>query len=381
MPSPTAPPIPTLDLKAQFADIGDEVRAAVERVLVDQRFIMGPEVDAFEAEIAAYLGCGRALGVSSGTDALLAALMALGVGPGDRVVTTPFTFFATAGVVHRLGAEPVFVDIEADSYNMEPEALERLDIDRVKAVVPVHLFGRCAAMEPIVDWARAHGAAVVEDACQAIGATHRGRSAGTLADVACFSFFPSKNLGSIGDGGLITTDDDELGERLAILRVHGSRPKYHHHVVGGNFRLDAIHAAVLRVKLRHLDRWNQGRRVAAERYDVLLGEAGLVGQDRAVRALPAADPHGEQVFHQYVIRVADRDALKDHLAGQGIATAVYYPLPLHLQACFSDLGLRPGDLPVAERAAEEVLALPMFPELTDEQQRRVVDAIAAFYRK
>jgi len=381
MPSSAPPPLPTLDLKAQFATIGDEIRAAVDRVLASQHFIMGPEVAAFEEEVARYLGCARALGVSSGTDALLAALMALDVGPGDRVVTTPFTFFATAGAVDRLGATPVFVDIEPDTFNLDPAALADVDPAGVKAIIPVHLYGRCARMGPINAWAREHGVAVVEDAAQAIGAEAAGRPAGILGDVACFSFFPSKNLGALGDGGMITTDDPELGERLAILRVHGARPKYHHHVVGGNFRLDAIQAAALRVKLAHLDEWNEGRRVAAARYDTLMTDAGLVGPDGPILALPAPDGDDRQVFHQYVLRVRERDALADHLKERGIGTAVYYPVPLHLQACFADLGHRPGDMPVAEEAAGQVLALPMFPELTDDQQRRVVDAIAAFPRK
>ncbi len=381
MASSASPPLPTLDLKAQFATIGDEIRAAMERVLVSQHFIMGPEVAAFEDEVGSYLGCGRALGVSSGTDALLAALMALDVGPGDEVVTSPFTFFATAGVIHRLGATPVFVDIEPDTFNLDPATLPTVDPARVKAIIPVHLYGRCAPMASIGGWARAHGVAVVEDAAQAIGARAGGRMAGTLGDVACFSFFPSKNLGALGDGGMVTTDDLELGERLAILRVHGARPKYHHHLVGGNFRLDAIQAAALRVKLAHLDDWNAGRRAAATRYDDLMTDAGLVGDDGPILALPAPDGDDHQVFHQYVIRVRQRDELARQLTAEGIGTAIYYPVPLHLQACFGDLGYRPGDLPVSERAAGEVLALPMFPELTDDQQRRVVDAIAAFFRK
>jgi dTDP-4-amino-4,6-dideoxygalactose transaminase len=319
--------------------------------------------------------------MSSGTDALLAALMALDVGPGDQVVTSPFTFFATAGVIHRLGATPVFVDIEPDTFNLDPGALPGVDPARVKAIIPVHLYGRCARMASFEGWARAHGVAVVEDAAQAIGARAGGRMAGTLGDMACFSFFPSKNLGALGDGGMVTTDEPELGERLAILRVHGARPKYHHHRVGGNFRLDAIQAAALRVKLAHLDEWNAGRRAAATRYDNLMTGAGLVSEDGPVLALPAPDGEDHQVFHQYVIRVRQRDELARHLTAEGIGTAVYYPVPLHLQACFADLGHRPGDLPVSERAAGEVLALPMFPELTDDQQRRVVDAIAAFFRK
>ena len=373
-------PIPPLDLKAQYAVIGEEIRAAVGRVLASQRFIMGPEVEAFEQETAAYLGCAHALGVSSGTDALLAAMMALDVGPGDRVVTTPFTFFATAGVIHRLGATPVFVDIEPATFNLDPARLADVDPTGVKAVVPVHLYGHIADMKAINAWADAHGVTVVEDACQAIGADRGGRRAGGLGAIGCFSFFPSKNLGGIGDGGLLTTDDDGLAERLSILRLHGARPKYHHHVVGGNFRLDAINAAALRVKLTYLDRWNDARRAAAARYDGLFEEAGLVGEGRPVLALPAPEVCGTQVFHQYVIRVQRRDALREALAGSGVGSMVYYPVPLHLQGCFEPLGYRAGDLPVAEQAAGEVLALPMYPELGEDQQRRVVDTIRDFYR-
>jgi len=306
--------------------------------------------------------------------------MALDIGPGDRVVTTPVTFFATAGVVHRLGATPVFADIDPDPYNLDPGSLEGVDPTGVKAVIPVHLYGRVADMGRIGAWADAHGIAVVEDACQAIGADRGGWRAGCLGAIGCFSFFPSKNLGGIGDGGLITVADAELADRLSILRLHGAKPKYHHHVVGGNFRLDAINAAALRVKLTYLDRWNEARRAVAARYDRLFTDAGLVGEGRPVLALPAPEPNGTQVFHQYVIRAERRDALREALGAAGIGSMVYYPVPLHLQGCFASLGYAEGDLPVAEKAAGEVLALPMYPELNEEQQTRVVGTIRDFYR-
>ena len=373
-------PIPMLDLTTQFRSIEDEVHGAVHRVLASQHFILGPEVQAFEREVADFLGCAHAVGVSSGTDALLAALMALGIGPGDEVVTTPFTFFATAGAIHRLGARPVFVDVDPATLCIDPGAAAAAVGPHTRAVIPVHLFGYSANMDPLLDLSRERGVAIVEDAAQSIGADFDRRMTGTLGAYGCFSFFPSKNLGGIGDGGLVTTDDDDRAELLFRLRAHGSKPKYFHHMVGGNFRLDAINAAVLRVKLRHLGEWNRGRRRNATRYRELMKDASLVGADGPVFSLPPPDGHGRHVFHQYVVRVADRDALRDALASQGIATAVYYPIPLHLQPCFADLGYDEGDLPVAEQATREVLALPMFPELTDQQQRRVVDAIAAFFR-
>ena len=372
--------IPTVDLVAQYRTIEAEVREAVHGVLASQYFILGPEVQAFEREVATYLGCTHAVGVSSGTDALLAALMALDVGPGDEVVTTPFTFFATAGAVHRLGARPVFVDVDPTTLCIDPTAAADAVGDHTRALIPVHLFGCSAEMGPLLELSRQRDVAIVEDAAQSIGADFDGRMTGTLGAYGCFSFFPSKNLGGIGDGGLVTTNDDDRAELLLRLRAHGSKPKYFHHIVGGNFRLDAINAAVLRVKLRHLEAWNRARRRVAARYQELMEDAALVSPDGPVFSLPHPDGQGRHVFHQYVMRVARRDGLRDALAAQGITTAVYYPIPLHLQPCFADLGYSEGDLPVAERATREVLALPMYPELTDDQQRRVVNAIAEFFR-
>lgn len=366
--------VPFLDLQAQYRTIRDEVEAAIRRVVESQRFILGPEVGAFEEEVATYCDAKHAVGVSSGTDALLAALMAADVGPGAEVVTTAYTFFATAGVISRLGATPVFVDIDPDTYNMDPGAAVEALTPRTRAIVPVHLFGRCAHMDPLLEAADREGLLVVEDAAQAIGARDaRGRSAGSVGDAGCFSFFPSKNLGGFGDGGMAVTDDADFAESLRILRVHGGQPKYHHSVVGGNFRLDALQAAVLRVKLPRLSEWTEARRANAARYRALFDSAGLV--DRI--ALPE---HVEgHVYNQFVVRAPERDGLREHLAAHGVETAVYYPIPLHLQECFRGLGYRPGDLPASERAAEETLALPIYPELTERQQREVVDRIADFY--
>ena len=371
--------VPSLDLIAQYSTIREEVNDAVTRVLESQRFILGPEVADFEEEIAKYLGCAHAIGVSSGTDALLAALMALQLGPGDEVITTPFTFFATAGAVHRLGGRPVFVDVDPHTLNLDPERVEAAVTDRTRAIIPVHLFGKAADMDAIQGIASRHGLLVIEDAAQSIGADWRGTQTGTLGALGCFSFFPSKNLGGIGDGGLVTCDDDRLADEVRRLRAHGSKPRYYHHVVGGNFRLDAINAAVLRVKLRHLDDWIEGRRQAARRYAELMDAAGLRGDDGPVLALPPGDEGGRHVFHQYVIRARERDALQAHLGEHGVGNAVYYPRPLHLQPCFADLGYGVGDFPHSEAASGEVLALPMYPELTRALQTHVVDSIAAFY--
>ena len=368
--------VPLLDLRAQYATIRDEVDAAVQRVIASQHFILGPEVAALEQEIAEYCGAAHALGVSSGTDALLIALMALGVGPGDEVVTTPFTFFATAGVVARLGARTVFVDIDPDSFNIDPAAVDGAITPATRAIVPVHLFGRVANMDPLLATARRTGIAVVEDAAQAIGARDdQGRSAGALGDMGCFSFFPSKNLGAFGDAGMVTTSDDALARLLQRLRVHGSEPKYYHSIVGGNFRLDALQAAVLRVKLPYLDRWSAARRRNAQRYRELFTEAGLephVG-------LPTDVPG--HIYNQFVIRVAERDALRAYLEQHGVGTEIYYPLPLHLQECFAGLGYGPGDFPHSEKAAREVLALPIYPELDEADLQHVVAAIAGFFRQ
>jgi dTDP-4-amino-4,6-dideoxygalactose transaminase len=367
--------VPLLDLQAQYATIRQEVRAAIDRVCDSQHFILGPEVAALEEEIAAFAGARFAVGVSSGTDALLAALMALRISPGDEVITTTFSFFATAGVIARLQARPVFVDIEPETFNLDPEDVGAKITPRTKAILPVHLFGRCANMPAIMDVASSAGIAVVEDAAQAIGAKDDlGRQAGTIGSMGCFSFFPSKNLGGFGDGGMVVTNDGELAERLRTLRVHGGKPKYHHRVIGGNFRLDALQAAVLRVKLKHLPEWTEGRRRNAERYREFFREAGL-GE---LTGLPKDIPG--HIYNQFVIRCPERDRLQVFLREHGIETEVYYPLPLHVQECFLSLGRKIGDFPHAETAALEVLALPIYPELTEGQQRYVVEQIRAYYK-
>jgi dTDP-4-amino-4,6-dideoxygalactose transaminase len=365
--------VPLLDLKEQYRSIRAEVDAAVARVVESQYFILGPEVSALEEEIAAYTGVAHGVGMSSGTDALLAALMALGVGREDEVIVPAYTFFATAGVVTRLGARPVFVDVDPRTYNVRAEDVAGAVTGRTRAVIPVHLYGRMAEMDPIMAVARDHGIAVIEDAAQAIGAFDAaGRKAGSVGDVGCFSFFPSKNLGGFGDGGMTVTADENLARQLRMLRMHGMEPKYYHAVVGGNFRLDALQAAVLRVKLRRLDDWTAARRRNADRYRELLAEAGLL--DRV--GVPDDEPG--HIYNQFVIGTADRDGLRRHLQDRHVGTEIYYPVPLHLQACFADLGYRPGSLPNSETAAAETLALPVYPELTDTQIAHVVDAIAEY---
>jgi dTDP-4-amino-4,6-dideoxygalactose transaminase len=373
---PKAVAVPALDLKSQYQSIRDEIDAVVRRVIESQMFVMGPEVAQLEAELADYCGVAQGIGCASGTDALLLPLMALGIGPGDEVITSPYTFFATASSIWRMGARPVFVDIEPDTYNIDPERIEAAITPRTRAIIPVHLYGQAADMDPINEVAGRYGLFVLEDAAQAIGATYHGRRAGRLGQAAAFSFYPSKNLGGFGDGGLMTTDDRTLGRTLARLRVHGMEPKYHHQEVGINSRLDALQAAVLRVKLRHLDSWTIGRRQAAERYKALFQSHGL---DQKV-TLPGERPGHYHVYNQYVIRVpaSIRDALRDDLTSRQIGTEIYYPIPLHLQPCFATLGHHPGDFPVAESAARETLALPMYPELTEEQQRHVIGSIRQF---
>jgi dTDP-4-amino-4,6-dideoxygalactose transaminase len=362
--------VPLLDLRLQYNQIRDEIEATVRRVIESQQFILGPEVRTFEDAIAAYCGVPHAIGVSSGTDALLVALMALDVGPGDEVITTPFSFFATAGVIHRLGARPMFVDIDAHSFNMNAEQAVESMSNRTRALMPVHLYGRMADMQPLVDAGQRAGVAVIEDAAQAIGARDAdGRPAGSIGDIGCFSFFPTKNLGAFGDAGLVTVRDAALASRIAILRVHGMQPKYYHQQVGGNFRLDALQAAVLTVKLNYLDDWAAARRRNADRYRQLFAEAGLAD----VVVMPEDVPG--HVYNQFVVRVPDRNALHAHLAAAGVGTEVYYPMPLHLQACFSALGFTRGAFPEAERAAAEALALPIYPELTADQQAFVVEAV------
>lgn len=366
--------VPLLDLAAHHAPMREALYDAMRRVADSQRFILGPEVEAFEREIAELCGVTHGIGVSSGSDALLVALMALDIGPGDEVITTTYTFFATAGAVSRVGATPVFVDIEPDSFNLDPGAAVEAIGDRTRAVIPVHLFGRPADMDAIVEAARPRGIVVIEDAAQALGATTPdGRAAGSVGEMTCHSFFPSKNLGGFGDGGMVVTDDEALADRVRLLRGHGARPKYYHEVVGGNFRLDALQAAVLRAKLPQLGAALEGRARAAERYREIFADEGA--------GLPIAlPPHiPGHTYNQFVVRAERRDDLQDHLNGRGIGTAVYYPVPLHLQGCFADLGLGPGDLPEAERAAEESLALPVFPEITADQQRFVVEACRDFY--
>lgn len=358
--------IPLLDLKAQYASIRAEIREVLDRVMDSQQFILGPEVEAFEREVADYCRCRHAVGVSSGTDALIVVLMALGVRPGDEVITSPYSFFATAGTIARLGATPIFVDIDRETFNIDPSGLESKITARTRAILPVHLFGQMADMDTIVRIAGRHRIPVVEDAAQAIGAEAGGKRAGGFGEAGCLSFYPTKNLGGAGDGGMVTTNNADLADRLKTLRDHGFRKRYDAEVLGGNFRLDAIQAAVLRVKLRHLDRWTEARqRNAAEYRNCMPPGIGL----------PVEKP-GRHVYNQFVIRHPRRDALMKHLKEQKMGCEVYYPVPLHLQKCFAALGHRPGDFPVSEQAAAETLALPIYPELTPEAIRRVAQAIA-----
>jgi dTDP-4-amino-4,6-dideoxygalactose transaminase len=370
--------VPALDLKAQYRTIRDEIEPVVQAILESQHFILGPEVAAFEAETARYCGVGHAVGCASGSDALLLPLMAWNVGPGDEVITTPYSFFATAGAIWRLGARPVFVDISPDTYNLDPARLGAAITSRTKAVIPVHIYGQAADMDPILAVAHGHGLPVLEDAAQAIGAQYKGRKAGSMGAATAFSFYPSKNLGAFGDAGMVTTPNETLALQVARLRVHGMEPKYVHHEVGYNARLDALQAAVLRIKLRHLDTWTAARRAVAERYREWLADARLEG--RGVIA-PVERPECVHVYNQFVIRVADadRDALRAHLTERRIGTEVYYPIPLHLQGCFAALGHGPGDFPEAEAAARQTLALPIYPELSEKAQRHVVSAIAAYF--
>jgi dTDP-4-amino-4,6-dideoxygalactose transaminase len=368
--TPSAP-VPLLDLQAQYRPLREALLAAVTRVCDSQRCILGDEVAALERELADYLGVAHALGVSSGTDALVAALMALEIGAGDEVITPTFSFFASAGSVVRVGARPVFVDIDPATYNLDVEAVEKAITPRTKAIMPVHLYGQAAGMTALLAVAKAHGLAVIEDAAQAIGAKDGGTAVGGLGTIGCFSFYPTKNLGAFGDGGLVTTNDPALFERLRLLRDHGQHPKYHHAIVGGNFRLDAIQGAVLRVKLPHLASWTEGRRRNAARYRVLFADAGL----DTVVALPYERPDAYHIYNQFVVQVPDRDRVRAHLASLGIGTEIYYPVPFHRQACFANLGHPLDAFPRADAAAGRVLALPIFPELADTQLQQVVAAI------
>jgi dTDP-4-amino-4,6-dideoxygalactose transaminase len=374
--------VPLLDLDAQYRPLRDQLLAAVTRVCDSQRFIMGPEIEELERELCAQLGVKHAITVSSGTDALLLALMALGIKTGDEVVTTTFSFFATAGAISRLGATPVLVDIDPATFNIDPAQAAAAITPRTKAILPVHLFGLSADMDPLMAAAQRAGVPVIEDAAQAIGATYGSRPLGAIGALGCFSFFPSKNLGAFGDAGLLTSEDDALAERARLLRTHGMKPKYYHHLVGANFRMDALQAAVLRVKAPHLAAWTAGRRANAARYRQLFHEAGLdahrSSSGQAVVALPVEPANRTHIFNQFVIRTSDRDGLKRHLDQRGIGNEIYYPVPFHLQPCFADLGYRAGAFPHAERAALESLAIPIYGELTASQQEEVVAAVGEF---
>jgi dTDP-4-amino-4,6-dideoxygalactose transaminase len=363
--------VPLLDLKAQHASIRSEIDAALTEVFESQHFILGPQVAQCESRIATYCGCSHAVGVSSGSDALLACLMAEEIGTGDEVITTPYTFFATVGAIARVGAIPVFVDIDPITYNLDVSELASKITGRTRAIIPVHLYGQMADMDPVMAVAQEHGLVVIEDAAQAIGAEYKGRRAGSIGDYGCLSFFPSKNLGAAGDGGMILTNGFERAERLKCLRMHGSKPKYHHRIVGGNFRLDTIQAAIVSTKLNYLDQWTSARQRNAARYDRLFGEA------RLPITLPVVVTE-RHIFNQYVIRSARRDELQAHLQKHGVATEVYYPVPMHLQECFAYLGYTAGDFPESERAARETLALPVYPELTEAQAKFVFECISEF---
>jgi dTDP-4-amino-4,6-dideoxygalactose transaminase len=366
--------VPLLDLQAQYAPLRAELLAAIARVCDSQRFIMGPEIAALESELAALLGIEHAVAVSSGTDALLLALMALDIRAGDEVVTPTYSFFATAGAIVRVGARPVLVDIDPETFNIDPAAAAAAITPRTKAILPVHLFGLSADLDPLVAAALRAGIPIIEDAAQAIGATYHARPLGGIGALGCFSFFPSKNLGAFGDAGLVTTDDAALAARARLLRTHGMEPKYYHHLVGGNFRMDALQAAVLRVKAPHLTAWTDARRANAQRYRALFGAAGLA--DRVT--LPVEPPGLRHIYNQFVIRTADRDGLKRRLDERGIGNEIYYPVPFHLQPCFANLGYRRGAFPHAERAADTSLALPIYGEMTETQQNTVVTAVSEF---
>ena len=372
-------PVPLCDIAGQYASLRQELDAAVLKVLHSGMAVMGPEVTAFEQEAAAYCGAAHAVGCADGTNALLLALAALDIGPGDEVILPPFTFFATAGSVARLGATPVFCDIDPLTYNLDPGLIEEKITPRTRAIMPVHLFGQCADMDPIWEIAERHGLYVVEDAAQSFGADYQGKKCGTLGVISCFSFYPSKNLGTLGDGGMVTTNSDPLAKKLAALRVHGSDVKYYHKYIGWNARLDALHAAILRVKLPCVDGWLAARRNAAKRYDALIEESGLGG----FLTRPHQTPDATHTFNQYTVRVGGghRDALVKHLKAEQVGCEVYYPLCLHEQECLSGLGHRRGDFPVSEAAAGCVMSLPMFPEITEDQQRRAVDVVRQYKRQ
>ena len=371
--------VPLCDLNTQYRNIQAEVEEAVLNVLRSGQAILGPEVEALEREIADYCGAKHAVGCASGTDALLLALHGMQIGPGDEVILPPFTFFATVGSILRTGATPVFADIDPVTYNIDPNEVAAKITPRTKAIMPVHLYGQCADMEPLWKLAEANGLAIIEDAAQAIGAEYRGQKTGTLGGIACFSFYPSKNLGTYGDAGLVTTNDPVWAARMKALRVHGMEPKYYHKLLGWNARIDAIHAAILRVKFRHLEKWTVARQDAADRYDAMIEGAQL----NRFMLYPVRMPNRRHVFNQYVVRVpaADRDSMVQHLRQNGVACEIYYPVPLHLQECIRHLGHRPGDYPISEEACLSVLALPMYPEITAAQQQRVIDVCATYRSK
>jgi dTDP-4-amino-4,6-dideoxygalactose transaminase len=375
--------VPLLDLKAHHEPLHKEVMAALEQTFLSQAFILGPEVAKLEERVASYCQSRYGIGVSSGTDALLLALMAIGVGSGDEVITTPYSFFATAGAIARLGAKPVLVDIDPWTYNIDPSKIDKAISSKTKAIIPVHLYGQCADMAPIMELAQRGNLKVIEDAAQAIGAEYRdGRRAGGMGTVGCLSFFPSKNLGALGDGGMVVTNDQELAERMKVLRVHGGKPKYYHKIIGGNFRLDTIQAAVLNVKLNYLDEWTRRRQENARRYETLFQQSGLVPKGKVRLPEPVYCESGVKHYHiynQFVLLVERRDDLMAYLKQKGIGTEIYYPVPIHLQECFRYLGHKEGDFPESERAAKGTVAIPIYPELMPTQQAEVVDAIASFY--
>jgi dTDP-4-amino-4,6-dideoxygalactose transaminase len=368
--------VPMLDLSEQYLSLRDEILHVLDEVMKSSRFILGENVKKLEQDVAAYSRVKHGIGVANGSDALHISLQACGVKEGDEVITTPFTFFATAGAIARCGANPVFVDIDLETYNIDPAKIEEKITERTKAIIPVHLYGQAADMDPIIEIAKKHNLYIIEDAAQAIGAEYKGRRTGELGDAACYSFFPTKNLGAYGDAGMIVTNDDELAEKMRVIRVHGSKPKYYHHVLGYNSRLDEMQAAILNVKFPHLDEWSEKRRAIARRYTHLLNEK--LG-DKVVTPVEAEDRY--HVFHQYTIRVEKRDELQQFLKENGVATMIYYPLALHMQPVFADLGYKEGDFPNAEKAAKEAISLPMFPELKEEQQDYVVEMIAKFFEK
>jgi dTDP-4-amino-4,6-dideoxygalactose transaminase len=388
---PVASPVPLLDLRRQYLTIRDDVRNAIDHICETQHLILGEEVESFERQVAAYTGVAECVSCASGTDALWLALAAAGVQAGNSVITTPFTFFASASTIIRCGARPIFIDVEPGTLNLDP-AKVRAYLEAggasVKAIMPVHLYGQCTDMDAFSDISREFKIPIIEDAAQAFGATWRGKRAGALGKAAGFSFYPTKNLSAFGDGGCVTTDDPDVAARVRKLRNHGSERRYYHEEIGWNSRLDAIQAAVLRVKMKHIDQWNARRREVASTYDRLFQESGLAyarsttatlaASDRPVRLL-STSPQAAHIFHQYVVRVPKRDELRQFLADRKIGSEIYYPVPLHLQQCFTYLGYGPGDLPESESAAQNVLALPVFPELRDEEQQRVVQAIAEFY--